>query len=223
MEGRHLRRRTTFSRCLPVSSSPCLPLSSSPRLLVSLSPCLLLLAGCLNTPVDTSDYAQGPAPRRIPSPAKASCCYEDSLTGGEIFAMYCYYCHNAPPLAERPFSNFKNVAAHMRVRANLTGKEYAKLMEFLRRWHDIPPPEGPLDPGPKRFIFSQPVTELRKQPAPKQATSFDPPNPPPTQPATEPAPVAGMPPEGNGTLYFPQTPTNAPGFPTPPGNPGLSR
>src|SRR5262245_57842018 len=84
---------------------------------------LLATPGCYSTPVDTSEYAQGPAPRRFPSPGKEaeSCgCYEDSLTGGQIFKMYCSYCHNAPTLAERPFSNFQNVAAHMRVRANLT-------------------------------------------------------------------------------------------------------
>jgi hypothetical protein len=78
--------------------------------------------------------------------------------------MYCSYCHNAPALAERPFSNYQNVAAHMRVRANLTGKEYAKLMEFLRRWHDVPPPNPEAEPSPKRLIFSQPMSELRKQP-----------------------------------------------------------
>ena len=77
--------------------------------------------------------------------------------------MYCSYCHNAPALSERPFSNFQNVAAHMRIRANLTGKEYAKLQEFLRRWHDVPPPNPPPSPSPKRFIFSQPITELRKE------------------------------------------------------------
>ena len=99
---------------------------------------ILTAAGCHQTPVDTSDFAAGPAPLRIPSPGKEAedCgCYEDSLTGGQIFTMYCNYCHNAPALAERPFSNFQNVAAHMRVRANLTGKEYAKLTEFLRRGH----------------------------------------------------------------------------------------
>jgi hypothetical protein len=109
----------------------------------------------------------------MPSPAKEGeeCdCYEDSLTGGQIFKMYCGYCHNAPSLAERPFSNFRNVAAHMRVRANLTGKEYAKLMEFLRRWNDIPPPTPPQEPSPKRLIFSQPIEELRpKQPAAEEA------------------------------------------------------
>jgi hypothetical protein len=102
----------------------------------------------------------------MPAPEKeAEACdsYEDSLTGGQVFTMYCSYCHNAPSLAERPFSNFKNVAAHMRVRANLTGKEYAKLLEFLRRWADVPPPHPPLEPSPKRFIFGQPIPELRPQ------------------------------------------------------------
>jgi hypothetical protein len=126
---------------------------------------ILTTAGCYHTPVDTSEYARGPAPLRMPSPAKEEdCnCYEDSLTGGQIFKMYCNYCHNAPSLAERPFSNFQNVAAHMRVRANLTGMEYAKLVEFLRRWNDIPPPTPPVEPSPKKFIFSQPIQELRPQ------------------------------------------------------------
>jgi hypothetical protein len=132
---------------------------------------LLAGAGCYNTPVDTSEYARGPAPRRIPSPATEACgCYEDSLTGGQVFTMYCSYCHNAPALAERPFSNFQNVAAHMRVRANLTGKEYAKLMEFLRRWHDVPPPSPRPEPSPKRLIFSEQIQELRpKEPAKPEA------------------------------------------------------
>jgi hypothetical protein len=127
---------------------------------------LVATVGCYNTPVDTSAYAQGPAPLRVPSPAREAeaCSYEDSLTGGEVFHMYCSYCHNAPSLAERPFSNFRNVAAHMRVRANLTGKEYAKLMEFLRRWNDIPPPTPPVEPSPKRFFFSQPISELQPKP-----------------------------------------------------------
>jgi hypothetical protein len=134
--------------------------------------------GCYSTPVDTSDFAQGPAPLHNPSPAKEadSCCYEDSLTGGEVFSMYCSYCHNAPSLAERPFSQFRNIAAHMRVRANLTGKEYAKLMEFLRRWNDVPPPSPPVEPSPKKFYFSQPIQELRDQ-APATAAQTAPTQP----------------------------------------------
>jgi hypothetical protein len=145
---------------------------------------VLTVAGCNHTPVDTSEFAQGPAPRRMRSPAKeadACHCYEDSLTGGQIFSMYCSYCHNAPSLAERNFANFKNVASHMRVRANLTGKEYARLMEFLRRWNDIPPPTPPDEPSPKRLIFSQPMNELKdqqqtdKKVEPKQADMLPPP------------------------------------------------
>ena len=125
---------------------------------------VLAVAGCHNTPVDTSEYGQGPAPRRMPSPAREGegCgSYEDSLTGGQVFTMYCSYCHNAPNLSERNFANFKNVASHMRVRANLTGKEYAKLMEFLRRWNDVPPPHPTPEPTPTRLTFPQPINELR--------------------------------------------------------------
>ncbi|HQU46020.1 MAG TPA: hypothetical protein PK867_24620 [Pirellulales bacterium] len=126
----------------------------------------LALLGCRNTPVDLQT---GPAPLREPPPKLAQAeSYEDSLTGGQVFAMYCSSCHNARPLAERPFSSYQNVAAHMRVRANLTGKEYAKLMEFLRRWHDVPPPNPPIEPPPKRFFFNQPIPEQQEEiPAPK--------------------------------------------------------
>jgi hypothetical protein len=129
---------------------------------------MMSLVGCSNTPIG---LARSPAPLRDPpagGPDEASGSYEDSLTGGKVFAMYCQQCHNPRPIAERPFANFKNVAAHMRVRANLTGKEYAKLMEFFRRFHDIPDPNPPDEPPPKRFIFNQPVSELQKDaPAPK--------------------------------------------------------
>jgi hypothetical protein len=147
---------------------------------------LLATVGCYNTPVDTSNYAQGPAPLRMPSPAREvqSCdCYEDSLTGGQVFSMYCSYCHNSPALAERSFAQFRNVAAHMRVRANLTGKEYAKLMEFLRQWNDIPPPTPPVEPSPKRLTFSQPIQELRPQePAKEKSAPKDDTGPEPIKP-----------------------------------------
>jgi hypothetical protein len=126
------------------------------------------LIGCSNTPIDV---ARRPAPLREPPATTddASVSYEDSLTGGQIFNMYCQQCHNPRPIAERPFANFKNVGVHMRVRANLTGKEYAKLMEFFRRFHDIPDPNPPDEPPPKRFIFNQPIPELKTDdPAPKR-------------------------------------------------------
>ncbi len=150
----------------------------------------MVTLGCQNTPVDTSEYARGPAPLRTPSPAAANpCSYEDSLTGGEVFAMYCGGCHNVRALAERPFASYQNVAAHMRVRSNLTGKEYAKLMAWMRRWNDVPPPNPALQPSPKRLMFAQPIAELRDQkpPAaeaapPAQPQMPLPPSPPPAQP-----------------------------------------
>lgn len=137
----------------------------------ALAVCSVLLGGfaafcgCYSTPIDTTDYAQGPAPLRERSPAAAEgASYEDCLDGGRIFTMYCGACHNARSLAERPFSNYKNAAAHMRVRANMTGQEYAKLMAWMRRWHDVAPPHPPVEPSPKRFFFSQPINELRDEP-----------------------------------------------------------
>src|SRR5262245_6205260 len=136
---------------------------------------LLGLLGCQNTPVDLYEYARSPAPLRTPSPDRpADGCYEDSLTGGRVFDMYCASCHNARSLAERPFSNYKNVALHMRVRANLTGKEYAELVAWMRRWHDVPPPNPPVEPSPKRFLFSQPIAELREEPSANAARKDQP-------------------------------------------------
>ena len=121
---------------------------------------VLATVGCQNMPID---LARGPAPLRIPRPGEPAETFEDSLTGGQVFAMYCNQCHNARALAERPFFNYENIATHMRVRANLTGEEYAKLIAFLERWHDVPSPSPPVEGPPKRFVFSQPIPELREE------------------------------------------------------------
>ena len=131
---------------------------------------LLVVLGCNNTPTLTS--VDSPAPLRIPPPngeGQGHGTYEDSLTGGQVFTMYCGYCHFPRSLAERPFANYQNAAAHMRVVADLTGKEYADLMEFLRRFHDVPPPNPPVEPAPTHFYYSQPINELRPQKAPGAA------------------------------------------------------
>ena len=162
-------------------------LCRKPARCVALSIGLVALAafGCQNTPIDLS---QGPARWRMPRPGEPAESFEDSLTGGEVFAMYCNQCHNARALGERPFANYQNVAAHMRVRANITGEEYAKLMEFLRRWHDVPSPTPPVEPSPKRLIFSQPIAELHddKPPEARPAAAAA-----VGQPAAGPVPSAG--------------------------------
>jgi hypothetical protein len=144
---------------------------------------LLLLAAapvaCLNpetlpkdtvrgTRVATKEFVDGPAPLRAPSPAQAigSDRFEDSLTGGEVYQMYCSQCHNRRPMSERPFANYRNVAAHMRTRANLSGKEYAKLVDWMRRVQDAPLPGPDTEPSPKRFNFSQPMPRPRAEDEP---------------------------------------------------------
>jgi hypothetical protein len=155
---------------------------------------VMAVTGCYNTPIDRSDYSAGPAPLRFPSPAKdCACSYEDALEGHHIFEMYCAGCHNARSLAERPFSNYQNAIQHMRVRANLTGKEHAKLIAWLRRWNDVPPPLQNEAPSPKRLIFSQPVSELRED---QPKTEADLPAGPRPGLMSEISP--GQPPPGNG-------------------------
>ena len=153
----------------------------------------LATLGCQSTPID---LARGPAPLRIPRPGEHSQSFEDSLTGGEVFSMYCNQCHNARALAERPFFNYENVIAHMRVRANLTGVEYEKLLAFLRRWHDVPAPTPPVDPSPKAVTFPQPIAELRDEilPQAKPAGAAQPAQAPGNAGAQpQPAPAPGTP------------------------------
>jgi hypothetical protein len=99
----------------------------------------------------------------MPRPGAPAETYEGSLTGGEVFSMYCNQCHIARPLAERPFLNYENVMAHMRARANITGQEYARLIEFLERFHDVPSASPPVEATPRRFFFSRPIAELREE------------------------------------------------------------
>jgi hypothetical protein len=151
----------------------------------------LATLGCQSTPID---LAKGPAPLRIPRPGEHPQSFEDSLTGGEVFSMYCNQCHNARTLAERPFFNYENVMAHMRVRANLTGVEYEKLLEFLRRWQDVTAPTPPVEPSPKRVIFPQPIAELHDEVAPQaEPAAGAHPAPGPANAQPMPAPMQGNP------------------------------
>ncbi len=120
------------------------------------------ILGCYTPPVAVS---QAPAPFRfrLRKGEELSGRWEDEVTGGQLFSMYCGYCHNARAIGERPFSNYQNVVAHMRVRALMTGEEQAKIEAFFRRMHDVPPASGPIEASPKRQIFSQPIPELREE------------------------------------------------------------
>jgi hypothetical protein len=90
---------------------------------------------------------------------------DDCAEGGRLFKLYCGSCHNARPLGERPFSNYQVAVAHMRDQAYLTGKEYRQIIMFVRRWDKVGPPTPPVETSPKRFIYSQPISVLRGEPA----------------------------------------------------------
>jgi hypothetical protein len=116
---------------------------------------------------------------------------DECAEGGRLFKYYCGSCHNARPLGERPLSNYHVAVAHMRDQCYLTGKEYRQIIMFLRRWHDVGPPTPPVEPSPKRLVFSQPISELR----PKTQPAAAPPNGPGAwqQPGAQPTPSTPQP------------------------------
>jgi hypothetical protein len=124
---------------------------------------------------------------------------DDRINGGRLFKYYCGSCHNARPLGERPFSNYHVALTHMRQQAYLTGKEYRQIMYFLRRWNDIGPATPEVEPSPKRFVYSQPIADLRREPAPAAANAPPPQGPGPWRqpiqavPAPAQPPAAGLP------------------------------
>src|SRR5262249_52390931 len=123
---------------------------------------------------------------------------DDCAAGGRLFKLYCGSCHNARPLGERPFSNHQVAVAHMRDQAYLTGKEYRQLIQFLRRWDNVGPPTPSVEPSPKRFVFSQPISELKGE-APEVRSAPPPPGASPwRQPGAAGAPPAQQPGNGGG-------------------------
>jgi hypothetical protein len=144
-----------------------------------------LVGGCMTpSPHTTSrNYGQrGDVPVDPPRPHPAA--EDDRAEGGRLFQYYCGSCHNARPLGERPFSNYHVALTHMRNQAYLTGKEYRQIIYFLRKWDNVGPPTPPVEPSPKRFVYSQPIAALRgESPAAGSAAAAPPPTGPgPWQP-----------------------------------------
>lgn len=134
-------------------------------LLLGLAMAGALGIGCWQAPSPhtiSRDYGYREVPVDAPGCGQSDR-FEDTVNGGQLFKMYCGSCHNARALGERPFANYEVAIAHMREQANLTGKEYRKIIHFLRRWDEVGPPTPDVEPSPKRFYFSQPINELRKQ------------------------------------------------------------
>jgi hypothetical protein len=129
----------------------------------------------------------------IDPPSAHSGTEDDCAEGGRLWKQYCGSCHNARPLGERPFANYHVAIAHMREQAYLTGKEYRQIVLFLRRWQDVGPPTPDVEPAPKRFEFSQPVSELRRDEQAADAAPPPAPGPGPFQPRPGQEPPAALP------------------------------
>jgi hypothetical protein len=134
---------------------------------------------------------------------------QDCIEGGRLYKYYCGSCHNARPLGERPFSNYHVAVTHMRSQAYLTGEEYRQIIVFLRRWQDLGPATPAVKPSPKRMIFSQPISELRKE-AGTGATAPPPDGAGPFQKPAEAAPPALPEPPGAGGPPAPRPDANLP-------------
>src|SRR5262245_58245748 len=83
------------------------------------------LAGCWGPPsahTVSRNYSTGEAP--VDPPRDGGSGFEDCVSGGRLFQLYCGSCHNARALGERPFANYEVAMSHMREQAYLTGKEY---------------------------------------------------------------------------------------------------
>jgi hypothetical protein len=187
-----------------MSTNCVLPRGFRPRWFVTLfAPALLALvwfaaSGCetLSPHTTTRDYDLRDDLPSDPPGAEGDA-DDDCINGGRLWKMYCGSCHNARPLGERPFSNYHVAVAHMRDQAYLTGKEYRQIIAFLRRWQDVGPATPPVNSSPKRFEFSQPVSELRGETPPAEpappAASNGPFALPEGERAPAPQPVEGAP------------------------------
>ncbi len=54
------------------------------------------------------------------------------LTGAELYSMHCARCHPERYPSERTAAQWKTVALHMRVRANLPADHFRKVLKYLQ-------------------------------------------------------------------------------------------
>jgi hypothetical protein len=87
----------------------------------------LWLAGRpLETKADTAPKQTAKAPK------KAEKKPERKLNGAELYAIHCNRCHPERYATERTDSQWKTILLHMRVRANLPGKEAKAILSYLQ-------------------------------------------------------------------------------------------
>lgn len=56
----------------------------------------------------------------------------EEQSGVELWTLHCSHCHNIPNPADYNASQWEVVGTHMRIRANINGKEIEKIVAFLQ-------------------------------------------------------------------------------------------
>jgi hypothetical protein len=84
----------------------------------------LCLSGCATAP------APSPSPVASAPPAKTTDIH--SKSGAQLWGERCGFCHNVRSPTSFSDAHWEVATMHMRVRANLTGEEQTKILEFLK-------------------------------------------------------------------------------------------
>ncbi len=111
------RLRTVL--CLAVASAVFAPLA-----LVVAADSKAELPSKTEKPTDQKSKAN-PSEKKPKSPPK-------KLTGAELYSMHCARCHPERYPNERTSAQWKTVAMHMRVRANLPAEQFRTLLKYLQ-------------------------------------------------------------------------------------------
>jgi len=79
----------------------------------------------IKQPVSAATTAEDPAKKQAkPAPKQ--------LSGAEIYSMHCARCHPERYPNERTSAQWKTIALHMRVRANLPAEHVRKVLKYLQ-------------------------------------------------------------------------------------------
>ena len=125
---------------------------------LSLATVLAFIAGCAgpySAHTWSRDYGLRRMPNEAPNDAKGLK-YDQRVDGGTLYKQHCSRCHNARPLGERSFAQNEVSLAHMRDFSGLTGEEYRKIVQYMRRWHGVGPATPDIETPPKRLFFNDP-------------------------------------------------------------------
>lgn len=119
---------------------------------------LALSTGCAG-PFSAHTWSRDYGLRKMPndSPNEAiGMKYDQRVDGGTLYKQHCSRCHNGRPLGERSFAQNEVSLAHMRNFSGLTGDEYRKIVQYMRRWHGVGPATPDVESTPKRLFFNSP-------------------------------------------------------------------